>query len=433
MNFLWTEGLTPPDFPALRGDRRTDVLIIGGGMAGVLCAMRLQGLGADYLLAEGKRIGGGITKGTTAVLTAQHDALYQDLIKHLGRERAGLYLKANLQAVERFRALSMRIPCDFEERPSLMFSLHRREEMEREAAAVQSLGFGAEFIEKTPLPFPIVGGVRYPGMAQFHPLKFLYGAAKGLNILENTFVSRLEGTTAITEHGSIRAKRVIIATHFPFINSHGLYFMKLYQQRSYVIALENAMELGCTMEDAAENGIYLRNYQGLLLVGGGDHRTGKNGACFTAVRDFARRYFPGAREVFAWANQDCVSLDGMPYIGPYSPALPQVYTAGGFNLWGMTNSMTAAEILTDLALGRSNPFAWAYDTRRSMLTGQLFLNLGATLGNFVIPTAKRCSHLGCALKWNPVEHSWDCPCHGSRFDEAGQLIDGPAMKDSHVG
>ncbi|NCC08767.1 MAG: FAD-dependent oxidoreductase [Clostridia bacterium] len=313
-----------------------------------------------------------------------------------------------------------------------MYSLDDKAMMEREAAAVRSLGFDAEFTTTTPLPFDVAGAVRFPNMAQFHPLKFLYGAAKGLNIFENTFVQKLDGTTAINERGEIQANKVIVATHFPFINSHGLYSAKLYQQRSYVIALENAPELGCTIEDVAENGVYLRNYNGLLLVGGGGHRTGQKGDAFAAPRAFAERYFPHAKEKLAWANQDCVSLDGAPYIGAYSKGMPNVYVASGFNLWGMTSSMVAAEILADLVQSRHNEFAAAFAPNRSILTGQLFANMGTTLLNFVTPTTKRCSHLGCALKWNSLEHSWDCPCHGSRFEADGKLIDSPAMKDSRV-
>lgn len=432
MEFLWTKEVEPLRFPALKGDKSTDVLVIGGGMAGILCAAHLRDAGVDYILVEGKHIGGGITKGTTAVLTAQHDILYQDMIKKFGKEKAKCYLNANLRAVERFRSYSEHISCHFEERPSVMFARSDRELMEREAAAVQSLGFPAEFITDTAMPFAVAGAVRFPGMAQFHPLEFLYGMADGLNIYENTFVQKLCGTTAITEYGHIRAEKVIVTTHFPFINRHGLYFMKLYQQRSFVIALENAPDLACTIEDVAENGIYLRNYNGLLLVGGGDHRTGKKGGSFEAVRAFARQNFPNAKERYAWSNQDCVSLDGVPYIGPYSASLPDVYTATGFNLWGMTTSMATAEILTDMVLGRKNEMASAFDTGRSMLTGQLFANMGTTLADFVIPTGKRCSHMGCALKWNSRERTWDCPCHGSRFNAQGELAVGPAMRDSHV-
>lgn len=429
MEYLWTKGLEPPVYPQLVGDQKTDVLVIGGGMAGVLCALRLHRAGVDSMLVEAKQIGLGITKGTTAVVSAQHSTLYQDLIRQLGLEGAKTYLDANLQAVAQFRRLAEDISCDFEDTPSILYSRTDRNKMEQEAAAVQSLGFGAEFLTETPLPHRIAGAVAFPGMAQFHPLKFLYGAAKGLRIFENTFVQRLENTTAYTTDGCIRAKKVIVATHFPFINRHGLYFLKLYQKRSFVIAIEHPEPLGCTLEAQAESGVYLRSYGNLLLIGGGDRRTGKKGEDFDVPRAFVRRFYSDAKEVFAWANQDCISLDGVPYIGTYSRSCPNVFVASGFNAWGMTGSMVAAEILTELVLERKNPYPFVFDPSRSMISPQYFTNLGESMIHFVTPTKKRCPHMGCALQWNPVEQSWDCPCHGSRFDQNGHLIDNPAKKD----
>lgn len=432
MDFLWTKDIESVSFPTINSSLETDVIVIGGGMAGILCAMELQKAGADYVLLEGRKIGRGITKGTTAVLTAQHDTLYQDMIKKFGMEKSKLYLEANLEAVKEFYSLSKKIDCDFEERSSVMYSIDNRSLMEREAEAVKSLGFGAQFTTEINLPVKIAGAVIYPGMAQFHPLKFLYSAAKDLNIYENTFVRKIEGTDAITDRGRIRGKKIIIATHFPFVNSRGLYFMKLYQKRSYVIAYENTHPLDMTVEDIAENGFYMRNYKNLLFIGGGDHRTGKQGGGYKAISDFAEKHFPGSKEKYRWSNQDCVSLDGIPYIGQYSPSLPDVYTACGFNLWGMTTSMYASKILADLAMGKENKYAKVFSPDRSIITTQLFSNLGNTFIDFCIPTTKRCSHLGCALKWNPSEHSWDCPCHGSRFTEIGELIDNPAMKDIDI-
>nr|MDD6335776.1 FAD-dependent oxidoreductase [bacterium] len=434
MQYLWTQGVDMPRFPSLEGDCQTDVLVIGGGMAGILCAHMLQEAGADYLLVEGERIGGGVTKGTTAVLTAQHDTLYADLIQKFGRQTAKGYLDANLWAVEHFRHMARFFACDLEDKPSVMYTQHNPKRLEEEARAVQSLGFEAAFESKTPLPFEVAGAVIYPAMAQFHPLKLMAGVSRRLHIREKTFVRRLEGTRAYTDKGIIRANKVIVATHFPFVNRHGGYYMKLFQMRSFVLALEGAPDIGCTAVDSGENGFYLRNYGGLLLVGGGDQRTGKikQGYGFEAVRAFVRDCFPGALEKMAWATQDCISLDGVPYIGPYSPAMPGVYVASGFNEWGMTSSMVAARMLTDMAMGKPSPFAGVFSPQRSMLRTQLFVNLGATVANFAIPTPRRCPHLGCALRWNKAEHSWDCPCHGSRFDENGRLVDNPAMRDSHV-
>ncbi len=425
MEFLWSKEVKKPHFPSLEGECKTDVLIIGGGMAGVLCAYHLQQAGADYLLVEGKEIGMGITKGTTAVISAQHSTLYQDVVKYLGKDRATKYLHANLQAVERFRELSKKIPCELEDRPSILYSLSDAKKMQHEAQVLRDLGFDAQFTTELPLSIRPKGAICFEKMAQFHPLKFLFGAAKDLNILENTFVTELNGTTAITERGKIYAKKVIVCTHFPFINRHGLYFIKLSQKRSYVIALKNAAQLGCTMEEDRDGGLYFRNYRDLLIIGGGDRRTGKEDG-FAIARNFAKLHFPNAEEVYAWANQDCVTLDTLPYIGPYGN-LDNVYTATGFNHWGMTTSMMAAQMLTELVMGKKPTLD--FDAHRSIVTKQFFQNLGTTVKNFAKPTTKRCPHLGCAMKWNEAEQSWDCPCHGSRFRADGTLIDNPAMRD----
>lgn len=429
MGYLWNEGVTMPDFPALKGDRDTQVLIIGGGMAGVMCALQLHREGIDYLLVEGDRVGQGVTKGTTAVLTAQHDTLYSDLIRALGRERAGRYLKANLWAVEELGRMAADWSCDLVERPSLIYDLGDRAKMEEEVLAVRSLGLHAQLRDQTGLPFPVAGAVEFPGMAQFHPMKLLSQLVRGLNIVEHTFVRRLVGTVAETDQGRIRAKQVIVATHFPFVDRRGLYFMKMYQKRSFVLALEGAPPLECTAMDRAEGGMYFRTQGALLLVGGGDRRTGSRGDGFDAVRAFVRQHFSQAKERCAWASQDCVTLDGAPYIGPYSPALPGVYVATGFGLWGMSTSVVAGRILTDQVLGRQSQWQDAFNPRRSMLRPQLLSNMAVATLDFLTLTTKRCPHLGCALKWNRTERCWDCPCHGSRFDGDGKLLDGPATRD----
>lgn len=429
MESIWQAGESPAAYPTIDHAHKTQVLIIGGGMAGILCAKKLQDAGKDVTLVEANRIGGGVTARTTAVLTAQHDMLYQDLIDRFGVQTAKAYLHANLQAVQTFREMAAQIPCDFEDKPSIQFTVHAPERLRKEARVVNELGFPARYGTDFPLPIASAGAVTYPGMAQFHPLKFLTGAAKDLKIYENSRILHIKNGTAYTAHGSIQAEQIIIATHFPFIDRRGLYFMKLYQSRSYVLALENAPDPGATIAELDGNGIYLRRWGDLLLLGGGDHRTGKQGGGFSYLRYYAQRHFPKAKLRCAWANQDCMSLDGLPYVGQYSPHTPHLYTATGFNAWGMTNSMAAAQLLTDMLCGRPNPLARALSPQRSVLHKQLFINLGETLIDFAIPTLRRCTHLGCALRWNPIEHTWDCPCHGSRFTQEGGLLDTPAQKD----
>ena len=181
--------------------------------------------------------------------------------------------------------------------------------------------------------------------------------------------------------------------------------------------------------DEAEKGMSFRNYGNRLLLGGGSHRTGKRGGNWEELSDFAAQYYPNAKEVGRWATQDCMSLDGIPYIGQYSRRTPHLYVATGFNKWGMTSSMVAADLLTDRITGKCNPYASVFSPSRSMLHPQLLANTAEALLGWLTPTVPRCPHLGCALKYNSQEHTWDCSCHGSRFTENGRLIDNPATGD----
>lgn len=430
---VWSEkNENYPDFNMLEGDCTCDVLVIGGGIAGILCAYFLKEQGVQVLLVEGGKVGSGITKNTTAKITAQHGLVYYDLIKNVGYEKAKQYLNLNLWAVQKYKELCKNISCDFEEKAAFTYSLTDQLRIEKEVKAVNKLGFQAEFCDRVPLPLAVKAAVRFNKQGQFNPLKFLNGISTELNIRENTFVRKIKNTIAYTNRGNIKAKKIIIATHFPFANLHGLYFAKLYQSRSYVVAMNNAPDVDGMYVDAEQNGMSFRNYEDLLFIGGGDHRTGKIGGGYAEIRNFIKTFYPKAVEKYAWATQDCMSLDGVPYIGRYAKGMPDVYVATGFNKWGVTSSMVSAKILTDMILERNCSAYEVFSQDRSMLKKQLFVNLGETLCNFLIPTTKRCSHLGCALKWNKLEHTWDCACHGSRFTVDGKLIDNPAMKNTPV-
>lgn len=432
MDSVWTQTRPLPGSEPLQGDLKTDVLIIGGGMAGLLCAFQLTQAGVNCALVEADRICGGITKNTTAKITSQHGLVYHKLTGTFGTEKARLYLEANQQALEAYRTLCQKLDCGFEEKKSFVYSLDNRREIEEELAALDRIGFRGEFAAELPLPFSAAGAVCFPGQAQFHPLKFAAAIAKGLRIFEHTKVLELMPGRAVTSGGTVTAEKIIIATHFPMLNKHGGYFIKLYQSRSYVIALENAPDVGGMYVDAQEKGLSFRNYDGLLLLGGGSHRTGKKGEGWRELEGFARQHYPNAREMARWATQDCMSLDGIPYIGQYSRKTPNLYVASGFNKWGMTSSMAAALLLRDMVLGRDNPYQDLCSPSRTALRPQLAVNgLESVLG-LLTPTVPRCPHMGCALKYNDQERSWDCPCHGSRFDENGTLLDNPATDDKRM-
>ena len=429
MRSLWNETVTRPAFPTLESDTETDVLIIGGGIAGILTAYFLQQNDVPYVLVEKDRICGGTTGNTTAKITFQHGLCYHKMLKNGGLERADMYLQANRMAFGKYAALCREIDCGYEIKNNYVYATDDRQKLEDEISALSKIGYNAVFAKDLPLPVNTVGAVCFEDQAQFHPLRFLYAVAKGLNIYEHTFVREMEGTTAVTDRARISAGKVIATTHFPMINKHGSYFLKLYQHRSYVMALENAQNVDGMYVDESRTGFSFRNYGDLLLLGGGGHRTGKSGGNWDELRQFAREQYPRATERYFWAAQDCMSLDHIPYIGRYSKNTADLYTASGFNKWGMTGAMLSAVLLSDRICGRHNGFEEAFDPSRSIIRPQLFVNGFESIKNLLTPTKKRCPHLGCALKWNPDEHSWDCACHGSRFDESGKVLDNPANGD----
>ena len=264
------------------------------------------------------------------------------------------------------------------------------------------------------------------GPGSSNPMKLAAQLAKGLRIYENTKALSFAGNQVQTASGTITAQKIIVATHFPMLNEHGAYFLKLYQQRSYVIALENAKQPEGMYLDCADNGLSLRSAGRYFLLGGGGHRTGKQGLNWSLPEAVAAQYYPDAKILARWATQDCMTLDGMPYIGRYSSATPDLYVATGFQKWGMSTSMAAASILADLIQNRENPYSSLFSPQRSMMHKQLLVNGLEATANLLLPTKPRCPHLGCALHWNEAERSWDCSCHGSRFDEKGKVLNNPA-------
>ncbi len=429
MGSVWHKDAPRVGFEMAKGNISTDVLIVGGGIAGILCAYKLKNAGADCLLAEAAQICGGITQNTTAKITLGHGLLYHKLIKRFGQDKARLYAQAQMDAIREYAGLCQSIDCDFESRDSYVYSINDRKKLEKEIAALGRVGVEAQLSNVHELPMDIAGAVCIKDQAQFHPLKLLYALAKDLPIYEHTKVVQLLPGKAITNRGEIAFKKLIIATHFPILNKHGLYPIKLYQHRSYVLALKGAQKLEGMYVDESEAGLSLRSWGELLLLGGGGHRTGKQGGAWRELEEFSQKHYKGAEIAAKWATQDCMTLDGVPYIGQYARTVPDVFVATGFQKWGMTNAMVAANILRDLVQGKANPYALVFSPSRTVLRPQLAVNAFETALGLLTPTAPRCPHLGCALKYNPAEHSWDCPCHGSRFTQGGELIDNPATDD----
>lgn len=462
-------------FPRLAQDLQAEAVVIGGGMAGVLTVRLLQEKGVRAVLLEADRLGSGQTGNTTAKITAQHGQIYARLIREVGEEAARQYAQANQRAVKTYGRLvrALRIDCDWTECPAYLYTQAEEDPLREEAHAARQLGLDVIFTTETELPFSVKGAVRMNGQARFHPMRFLSSAAHGLEIYEHTRVCKAERDRVITEGGYVKAKHIIFASHYPFVNRHGFYFMRLHQTRSYVVALEKTQVLKGMYYGVDPGGLSLRPANGCLLLGGAGHRTGENqmGGRYRILEEAAKRLWPDCQVKTRWSAQDCMSADGIPYIGRYADSMPEWYVATGFNKWGMTGSMVAAMALSDRITGRDTTWAEVFSPQRFPLRAsapnlledgrQAVKGLSRALA--VPPKAKmerlpeghggivewdshkvgvyrdergkeymispRCSHLGCQVEWNPDEKSWECPCHGSRFDYQGRLICGPAQRD----
>ena len=295
MSSLWIQTTKKPMFEALKENIKTDVLIIGGGLAGILCAYMLQKSGIDYVLLEAKEICSGVTQNTTAKITVQHGLIYDNLIKKYGVNYAKGYLEANKIALDEYKKLCKEFDCNFEEKDAIVYSLNDKNKIVNELNAYRTLGVSAELTSKTELPINIVDAVKIKGQGQINPIEFLYKISKDINIKENTKIIELQPNIARTNNNTINFKKAIITTHFPILNKHGAYFLKMYQHRSYVIALENAQNLSAMYIDGDKKGLSFRTYKNLLLLGGGSHRTGKKGGSYTELFEFVEKYYPNAK------------------------------------------------------------------------------------------------------------------------------------------
>lgn len=493
MNSLWLDfNKKMLNFPSLDKDIETDVCVIGAGIFGLTCAYYLSDLGFKVTVLEKDDIGKKTTGNTTGKITSQHSLFYDYLIQSYNKKFASDYLSANEEAIKNIKQIvdKEQIKCDFEYQNSYVYTTNRSElrAIKKEVNAVESLGFSCEFVTKTELPFEIAGAICFKNQAQFHPSKYLLGLCSAISshngeIYTNTVATNIEKDlgstyTVSTTTNTVRAKFVIVATHYPFINFPGFYFIKMYQSTSYIIAVDTKKTLFNGMYINFTNPIFsyrTAKFDGkeLLLIAGGDHRTGKPASykdTYGLLEAEAKKFYPDCEVLYRWNTRDCISLDKLPYIGQFSTIMPNVFVATGFKKWGMTLSNVAANIVVDNICGKSNKYEYLFkstrlkpiknaDEMKNLLiesTNSLVLNKFKE-ANMAFDEVKKdsgsiveinnqkvgiyedpkgnihavkpiCTHLGCLLSWNDIDKTWDCPCHGSRFDFDGNNLYDPAFK-----
>jgi glycine/D-amino acid oxidase-like deaminating enzyme/nitrite reductase/ring-hydroxylating ferredoxin subunit len=485
---VWLTTANMPRYDTLDADLETGVLVVGGGLIGLTTALRLRQEGLDVILLEGARIGSRTSGNTTGKVTSQHGVVYADLLERHGRDGARQYAAANQEAVGEVEEIVTRfgIDCELRRTPSFVYGSDTAR-LESEAEAAQELGLPARLVgsEELDLPVQASAAVRFDDQLLLHPARYLAGLAEafiqaGGRIFEQTRVTDLDvngdRVEARTDPGPrVRADRAVVATLLP-IGTIGAYFARTRPNQSHGIAVRLPVQAPAGMTISADAPIRsTRPWPGGgpngLIVVGGDHETGAEEDTYAAYQGLVdwvdELWGTKVQPEYRWSAEDYSTPDQLPYVGtaPGSPIL----IATGMHKWGLTNGTVAAGLLRDAVLARPNPSSELFDARRigdasavaklvkdnlklgkefaaghlrrllghgldhvEVGEGGLYEVDGKTVGAYcdhagtlhtVVPI---CTHLGCPLRWNQGDATWDCNCHGSRFDPDGSVLDGPA-------
>ena len=496
MNSYWIDSTKNMDKSApIDNDYIVDVCIIGAGICGLSTAYYLAKKGKNVIVIDKNLIGEKTSGHTTAKITSGHGLIYKYLIDSYGIEFARGYYDANEKAIENIKQIvdEENIKCDFEYQPNYIYTINKNEieKIKDEVDSINDLDKDkAEFVTALDVPFETRGAIKMKDQAQFHPRKYMYGLAKSITqngglIFTNSVVKDVKRENkeyvTYTNNYKIKSKYVVLTTHYPFINSPGFYFSKMYQVTSYAIAIEDNNNFFEGMyitsnEPSLSFRTAIDGDKRLLIVSGGNHKTGyspdsEDTFGYKYIEKEAKKLYTDCNILYKWNTRDCVTLDKIPYIGQFSSLMPNMYVATGFNKWGMTSSNAAANIIADGIIGIDNRYASIFNSKRfkpiknreelkhmgkqiihSFITsrikipekdlsaikndnGGIIRVEGIPIGIYkdkngnIYAVEPTCTHLGCLLTWNNIDKTWDCPCHGSRFDYNGKNIYEPAVED----
>lgn len=460
---FWLDTEKRKEYESLKEDLECDVCVIGGGMAGISCGYYLSKNRFNTVVLERDKIASKTTGHTTAKITSQHGLFYDYLINSKGKEFAKKYYKANENAIYNIEQIikEEKIDCNFERVDSYVYTkdINLLNNIKTEVGSVNSLGGDCEFVEKIELPVKVEGAIKFKNQAKFNPIKYINGLCSVIEknkgkIYENSKVIEYEKDGELfkvlveTEKGNytVKCKNLVVTTRYPIFNSIGYHFIKMYQEISYAVAAKMPTDLEIKdmyiCEDRPVISIRSTEYNGkkYLLVIGNNHKTGEDTETknrYKVLEEVAER-ITGNKVEYRWNTEDCISLDKIAYIGKYSNLIDNMYVATGFNKWGMTTSNIAANIITDLILEKDNKYLEIYDSTRlkpiknKEEVGNMIKEIAKSI---VAPRLditrekKYCTHLGCELIWNELTKTWDCPCHGSRFEKSGESVEAPSIKN----
>lgn len=460
---VWLDdpGRRPNPTRALEGEHEADVVVIGGGITGLTTALLAAREGQRVMLLEARRVGDGTTGYTTGKVTSQHSLHYARLVEWVGEERARQYAAANEAGLDLVARLvdELGIDCSFTRADALVYTTSDDpasvQRIDDEVAAAQRLGLPASRVEDSDLPFPITAGMRFGEQAHFHARRYLDGlvtavAEAGGVVHEGSRVMRMRerdgGVTVETDAGTVRAQSAVVATLLP-IGLLGGFFARTRPSMSYGLAMRLRGGVPASMTIGVDDPVrstrpWLDGGPGGLIVVGNGHEVGA--AVDTRERrsdleTWARETFDVEEVTHRWSAHDYVTPDHVPYIGR-APLHQNVYVATGFGKWGLANGSAAGLMLTALVGGGEPEWLPVFDAGRTegvrslptLVTANVRVGAELVTGQLRME-APRCTHMGCRLRWNQAEETWDCFCHGSRFASDGTVLAGPAVKPIDVG
>lgn len=482
---FWLATEEEMNFPKLQENIKIDIAIIGGGIAGVLTAYSLHQAGKKVALIEGREFCNGTTGNTTAKLSAQHQLIYDELINRYGNEHAKLFYEANMEGIQYIKEIAehLDIDCGLEEQSAYVYTENPtlNEPFEHEAKAYETLGVRGSLQKALPFNKDIELAIKMDHQRQFHPTKFIQGVLRELKkhavaIYEHSLIKDLKynpdhSIQLKTEDNLIvTCNHAMFATHFPTFDPDNFY-TKMSPEISCALLYEvdkllfEGMYINSDSPKRTFRHVTMDN-KNYLLVGGESHAIGDDFSTlhrYEAIDQFAKKTFGVANAIYRWSSHDLITKDRIPFIGDLHPDYPNLYTATGFSKWGLANAAIGARVITDNVLGRKNIYKEIFSPQRTIPDVQetssdneddhtiTSLHLPEKIADLMPEEATviendeeeigvykdennelhyldlACTHLGCGVKWNNGDKTWDCPCHGSRFNAVGELIEGPAL------
>lgn len=465
----------------------TDILIIGAGMAGLMTAYELSKNNKDIAIVDARKIFHGVSSKTTAKLTTMHNQIYQKICKYHGIKKAKLYYKSQKEALDYIVNIikTEKIDCNLIKQDNYIYATSKNgnDKLLKEFFLLKKIGANVELIDKIKIDIPIKSAIKCSNQYIFHPIKYLN---KIKDIIEKANIPIYQNYNAIkikkekdyynvlfSNGDKIKTNKIIIATHYPFLNPSGLYYAKLYQENNYLIAFKTNKEID-GMYINSENPVKsLRPYKNIGIIVGNSHKSGDKvnyQEYMSKLRSSVYEFDKDAIITNEWTNQDVMSIDSLPFIGQYSRFHPNIYVATAFHTWGMTNSHVAALLISKEILNGKSEYTKIYSPLRfshikspleslkmvgkavdGLILSRFFTpksnlkNIKINSGSIVNYKGKyyaayrmtekeyifllpNCPHTYCFIQWNDVEKTWDCKCHGSRFDIYGNVITGPTTK-----